>query len=60
MTDAFYQATWRAPPAALTTTPRRLWWAYTRAGKAILFTTLTDVGAFLSSLLCVVPNIQAS
>ena len=57
MNDAWVQSAWLAPPAALSSIDRRLWWAYRRAGKAMFVTTMTDVGAFLSSLVCVVPNI---
>ena len=57
MHDAWCQAAWLAPPDVLERIDTRLWWAYRRAGKAMLVTTLTDVGAFLSSLLCVVPNL---
>lgn len=57
MSDAWAQSAWLAPPAVLESLDTRLWWAYRRAGKAMLVTTLTDVGAFLSSLLAVVPNL---
>ena len=58
MADAWKQSAWLAPPAIRSGTDSRLHWAYMRAAKAILFTTLTDVGAFLSSLICPVPNLQ--
>ena len=57
MHDAWVQAAWQAPPSALRTLPDRMWFAYKRASKAMLVTTLTDIGAFLSSLLCVIPNL---
>ena len=59
MNDAWVQSLHMAPPAALHSTETRLHWAYTRASKAMLVTTLTNVGAFLSSLVCVIPNLQS-
>ena len=57
--DAWLQARWLAPSAEMTTVDGRLWWAFRRASRAILFTSLTDVGAFLSSTLCVIPNLMS-
>jgi hypothetical protein len=57
MYDAWQQAQWLAHESALSTTSGRLWWAYRRAAKAMLVSTLTDVGAFASSTLCIVPNL---
>ena len=55
--DAWTQAQWLAPDAYLVTQASRLEWAVRRAGKAIIITTLTDCAAFLSSLLCPIPNL---
>ena len=56
--DAWNQV-WMAPASAVRSTEARMWWAYSRAVKAMLVTTITDVSAFLSTLICVVPNLMS-
>ena len=46
-----------APPECRVSAEARMWWAYRRAIRAMLVTTITDVSAFLSTLICVVPNL---
>ena len=36
-----------------------MWWAYRRAIKAMLVTTLCNTAAFLTTLICVVPNLMS-
>ena len=55
--DAWNQALWMAPPEARASTESRLWWAYRRAIRAMLVTTVTDVSAFMSTVICIVPNL---
>ena len=55
--DAWNQALWMAPPEARASTEARLWWAYRRAIRAMLVTTVTDVSAFMSTVICIVPNL---
>jgi hypothetical protein len=47
------QAQWLAPAEVEASIERRLWWAYSRAAKAMLVTTITDGASFLSSMLSV-------
>jgi hypothetical protein len=54
--DAWNQV-WMAPPECQHSMEARMWWAYQRAIKAMLVTTITDVSAFLSTLICIVPNL---
>ncbi len=56
--DAWNQV-WMAPAACRHDLQARMHWAYTRAVKAMTVTTATNVAAFLSTTVCIVPNLQS-
>ena len=60
--DAWNQV-WMAPPECAGDSDealeRRFVWAYRRAIKAMSVTTITNVVAFLSTTVCIVPNLQS-
>ena len=61
LTDAWRQA-WMQPASIIhpqSGTEGRLAWAFARAVRAMAVTTVTNTLAFLSSLICIVPNLAS-